>query len=62
MGATYHLTSLGAFLYICNEFLLTLLELCALSIELALSLGESTLVLTEPFGGGDSPAKEGFLG
>jgi len=59
---TYHLTSLGALLYICNEFLLTLLKLCALSIELALSLSESSLVLTEPFGGSDSPAKESFLG
>jgi hypothetical protein len=47
------LASLCAFSYVCNELLF--------AVELALGLGERTLMLAETFCRGGSPTEEGFL-
>lgn len=57
----HHLTSLSTLLDVHNELLLLLLELGALTVELALRLCKGALVLPKPLGGSDRAAKEGFL-
>ena len=58
---TNHLASLCALLDVNYELLLLLLEFCAFTIQLALSLGKGALVLSQPLCRGDGATKEGLL-
>ena len=55
------LSGFGALFDIHDEFLLTLLELCAFTVKFTLSFGQGTLVLTESLCGSDCATKESFL-
>ena len=61
-GCAHELSRFCTLLYVHDELLLALLELCALAIELALRFGERALVLAQPLCGRDGATKECFLG
>ena len=58
---THHLASLCALLDVHYKFLLLLLELGALSVELALRLCEGALMLPKPLSRRDGPSKQSLL-
>lgn len=57
----HHLASLCALLDVHYEFLLLLFELGAFTIQLALSLSEGALVLSQPFRRRNGPTKKSLL-